>query len=420
MTTDPVTNWLTNNAAHLSTLEPSAPLDDLDYLTGVVGDARIVGIGESAHGVHEFYLARHRILRFLVEKLGFRAYVLESGWCEGLGINRWVHGGAGDLADLQKSGFTYGMGACKEMTAQLEWMRAHNGSASPGVDFSGMDAIAALATPEPGLGPVLAYLEKVEPAAEEYFRAGVMPLVRRFASDAPDIKRYLSIPEADRHWLSLQFTDIGALFDDRRLRYISATTPEEYALARQHVALVQQYDQLLRHFPPSPDASAVHPFADGRMRDRYMSENVAWILEHLGSEARLVVAAHNGHIQRQPLIAKPGDEPAIPTTLGQYLEADWSDSYRPIGLTQRTGKISARPAIALGAPEEDSLAALLARGGTDLLLVDLRRWPTEGPLGKELNDVDVMRLNEDYVAVDPRRSFDAALYVDTTHPYQPL
>jgi erythromycin esterase len=247
-----------------------------------------------------------------------------------------------------------------------------------------------------------------------------MPLVRRFASDAPDINRYLSIPEPDRHWLSLQLTDIGSLFDDRRLRYISATTPEEYALARQQVALVQQYDELLRHFPPTPDAPAVHPFADGRMRDRYMSENVAWILRHLGPGARIVVAAHNGHIQRQPLIAKPGDEPAIPTTLGQYLAADWSDSYRPICLTQRAGKISARPPITLGTPDEDSLAALLARGGADLLLVDLRRWPTDGAVGKELNDVDVMRLNEDYVAVDPRRSFDAALYVDTTHPYEAL
>src|SRR5262249_22396351 len=108
------------------------------------------------------------------------------------------------------------------------------------------------------------------------------------------------------------------------------------------------------------------------------------------------------------------------TTLGQYLEADWSESYRPIALTQRTGKISAKPAIKLGAPEEDSLAALLARGGAELLLVDLRRWPAEEPLGKALEDVDVMRLNEDYVAVDPRRGFDAAIYVDTTTPYEKI
>ena len=43
MTTDVVKSWLETEAAHLSKLEPSAPLEDLDFLAEVVGDARIVG-----------------------------------------------------------------------------------------------------------------------------------------------------------------------------------------------------------------------------------------------------------------------------------------------------------------------------------------------------------------------------------------
>jgi hypothetical protein len=111
---------------------------------------------------------------------------------------------------------------------------------------------------------------------------------------------------------------------------------------------------------------------------------------------------------------------AIPTTLGQYLDADWSDDYRPILVTHRAGQIHASPPVVLGAPDEDSLAALLARGNMDRLLVDLRLWPTEGKLGEELDSVTLMRLNEDYASVDPRRGFDAALYVDTAHPYEKL
>jgi erythromycin esterase len=422
MTTDVVKSWLETEAAHLSTLEPSAPLEDLDFLADVVGNARIVGVGESAHGIHEFYLARHRILRFLVEKLGFRAYVLESGWCEGVAVNEWVHGGMGNLADLQRSGFTYGMGACKEMTAQLEWMRAYNRGGGRGVDFSGMDMIATLATPEPGLRPALAYLDRTDSPAAEYFRREVIPLVERFASDEPDMARYLAIPAADRDRLTALVTDIALLFDDRRIQYISATSLEDYTIARQHVALVKQFDDFIRHFPTTPQADDVHPFADGRMRDRYMAENVAWILEHLGSDARVVVAAHNGHLQRQPMrVFMEGREvTAIPTTLGQYLDAEWSDDYRPIAVTHRAGRISASPPITLGAPDEDSLAALLARGGVDRLLVDLRLWPVDGPLGEELKSVTIMRLNEDYTTVDPRRGFDAVLYVDTTSPYEKL
>jgi erythromycin esterase len=420
MTADVVKSWLETEAAHLSTLEPSAPLEDLDFLAEVVGDARIVGVGESAHGIHEFYLARHRFLRFLVEKMGFRAYVLESGWCEGIAVNEWIHGTRGDLGELQRSGFTYGMGACKEMTAQLEWMRAHNRRGGPGVDFSGMDMIAALATPEPGLRPALAYLERVDPPAADYFRREVVSPIERFAASEPDMARYLSIPLSVRDRVSVLLTDIALLFDDRRIQYISATSLEEYTIARRHVALVKQFDDLIRHSVET-GADAAHPFADGRMRDRYMAENVAWILEHLGSDARIVVAAHNGHLQRRPLtVTREGRQTAIPTTLGQYLDADWSDDYRPILLTHRVGSISASPPVILGAPDEDSLAALLARGGVDRLLVDLRLWPTDGKLGEELDSVTLMRLNEDYASVDPRRGFDAALYVDTTHPYDKL
>lgn len=94
-------------AVDLRTLDPlDDDLDDLTSLADMVGDARIVALGENAHFVHEFYLARHRIVRFLVERLGFRAFCLESGLVEGFAVNDWVRGGAGDLDRLLTCGFT--------------------------------------------------------------------------------------------------------------------------------------------------------------------------------------------------------------------------------------------------------------------------------------------------------------------------
>ena len=57
----------------LRTLDPAAPLDDLEWLDEAIGDARVVAIGESAHGIREFYQLRHRLLRYLVERHGFDA-----------------------------------------------------------------------------------------------------------------------------------------------------------------------------------------------------------------------------------------------------------------------------------------------------------------------------------------------------------
>jgi hypothetical protein len=71
--------WLRANGSLLRTIDPSDDDDfsDLAPLREIVGAARIVGIGESTHWIHEFYQIRHRLTRFLIEKLGFTAVVME-------------------------------------------------------------------------------------------------------------------------------------------------------------------------------------------------------------------------------------------------------------------------------------------------------------------------------------------------------
>lgn len=76
----------------LRTLDPAAPTDDLNWLDAVVGDARVVAIGESAHYNRECYLLRHRLLRHMVERHGFGAYALESRFAKGWQVDMWVRG----------------------------------------------------------------------------------------------------------------------------------------------------------------------------------------------------------------------------------------------------------------------------------------------------------------------------------------
>lgn len=68
---DVLAHWFGTHATTLTTLDPHAPLDDLAPLGEIVGDARVVAIGENAHFVEEFSLARQRLLRMLAEQCGF-------------------------------------------------------------------------------------------------------------------------------------------------------------------------------------------------------------------------------------------------------------------------------------------------------------------------------------------------------------
>jgi erythromycin esterase len=139
-------------ALPLRTVDPADRDDsDLEVLRDVVGDARVVCLGESAHFVSEFYRIRDRVLRLLVRKLGFSAFVLESGLLEGLAVDDWVRGGPGTLVDIARSGLTYAFGRCDEMQIQLAWMRNWNATGEHPVGFYGMDVPGWCVNPGPGV-----------------------------------------------------------------------------------------------------------------------------------------------------------------------------------------------------------------------------------------------------------------------------
>ena len=63
-----------------------------EALEEIIGDARIVLIGESSHGTHEFYEARAEITKWLVEEKGFCAVAAEADWPDAYRVNRYVRG----------------------------------------------------------------------------------------------------------------------------------------------------------------------------------------------------------------------------------------------------------------------------------------------------------------------------------------
>src|SRR5262249_29883955 len=50
-----VISWLKANALPLASVEPGADFKDLEQLRPLIGDARIVSLGEATHGTREFF-----------------------------------------------------------------------------------------------------------------------------------------------------------------------------------------------------------------------------------------------------------------------------------------------------------------------------------------------------------------------------
>ncbi|MFD5185389.1 erythromycin esterase family protein [Streptomyces sp. NPDC058372] len=116
------------HAHALRTTDPSGGLDDLRPLGRMVGDAKVVGLGEATHSSHEFFTMKHRVLRHLVEEKGFRAFALETAWSTGLRLDTYVRTGEGDPRRIMREEFqdTYAWWNTKEYLALVEWIRVWN------------------------------------------------------------------------------------------------------------------------------------------------------------------------------------------------------------------------------------------------------------------------------------------------------
>jgi erythromycin esterase-like protein len=147
---------------------------DYDALLALVGDARIVLLGEASHGTHEFYRERARITKRLIDERGFTAVAIEGDWPDAYRVNRFVSG-AGTDPDAQDAlggfrRFPTWMWRNADVLGFVGWLHTHNGGrhhSARKVGFYGLDLYSLGASME----AVIAYLDEQDPQAADRARA---------------------------------------------------------------------------------------------------------------------------------------------------------------------------------------------------------------------------------------------------------
>ena len=75
---DAVVAWVRAHAVPLAGADPALPDDDLDALLPVLGEARVIGVGEGTHGTREFFQFRDRLVRWLTARGELDAVLWET------------------------------------------------------------------------------------------------------------------------------------------------------------------------------------------------------------------------------------------------------------------------------------------------------------------------------------------------------
>ena len=132
-----VVEWVRAHAVPLAGADPVLPDDDLDALRPVLGEARVIGIGEGTHGTREFFQFRDRLVRWLTRRGELDAVLWETALGPTLAKERALTDP--DAAYDFEAVMGGGLWNTEENRALLDALRAHNLGADRPVRFLGAD-----------------------------------------------------------------------------------------------------------------------------------------------------------------------------------------------------------------------------------------------------------------------------------------
>jgi erythromycin esterase len=355
--------------------------DDLIGLDRLIGDARIVALGEASHGTAEFFQMKHRLLEYLVERKGFTVFAIEGNWPEAQVADRFIKSGEGD-AGAALGAMYFWTWQTEEVSALLHWMRHYNATRGerPVLSFAGFD----MQYPSVAMKRVIDFLDRTTGADRDVVRAlydGMEKL------DEPRSE----IPAEEKTRLREGARKALDLIKAQRAMLLMASTPEEYRDLRQAARIVLQ---------------ALEMRTGILERDRAMAENVCWLIEEGFPGQKIVLWAHNGHIGT--------DMGRSEKSMGGHLRDRYGDQMVVIGFATHRGGVRAWPikegryqpgpavAMPLAPARKVSVEALFQEAGLHRFILDLRRLPKDCALGVWLAKP---RLHRDIGAVyEPDRA----------------
>ena len=135
---DPVVAWFRSQAVPLTTVEAGHGFADMQPLKKMIGNARIVSLGEATHGTREFFQLKHRMVEFLATEMGFTIFSIEANMPEAYRVNDYVLTGTGDPAALLR-GMYFWTWDTQEVLDMILWMRRFNETGKARVEFTGFD-----------------------------------------------------------------------------------------------------------------------------------------------------------------------------------------------------------------------------------------------------------------------------------------
>jgi erythromycin esterase len=296
-------------------------VDELGTLASVVRGSKIIGVGEGAHFVSEFSLARNSIIRYLVERHDFNTVGLECGAIQASRLSGWLHSKA-PFHELERFSdvLTFAM-----YGSVLIWLKSYLEKSGRKLQLVGIDLPNTL-NPKEDLEQLAEAIQIIDPLMKPQTDALIQLLV--------------SIDGQSAYASSTKWGNLDPVRQDKALsgmiqlkHRLASLAPilkkhsdgSIFRIASDRILSIEHTLETLRIMKTFFDGNSIA--GDTSVRDSYMAGVIDGIIR-MNPDMKIIVLAHNNHIQKTP-VSFSGEFTAIP--MGQHL-ADRED-YRAIALT---------------------------------------------------------------------------------------
>jgi erythromycin esterase len=371
-----IAEYLSTHAIPLKSVEAGHGFEDLAALEKILGDTKMVGLGEATHGTREFFHFKHRMLEFLVERMGFNVFAIEASYVGCLNIDDYVVHGKGDPAAALASQ-KFWTWDTEEVADMIRWMREYNSQRplSQRVRFLGFD----IQHFNQAFDVIPAYVKRVAPRHLPKLEEVLQPT--RFDPKAAGSAQDKAAQDA-------RLRGLIDLFEQSEEEYAAQSSADEFETVLQHVRILFQY-----HHSYVMEAAS---------RDTYMAENIQRLMKQLGPKTKMAVWAHNEHLAVNEKFYDEG------RSMGHYLRQWYGPQYYAFGFQFNSGSFQSLHAtmdrlpyhgglqeFTLPATEPGLLGWYLERGREGRpyqnYIIDFRSAPRSGPVAAWLDTPQTMR-----------------------------
>ena len=287
---------------------------DFSVIDQYVKGKKIVAIGESSHGVGQFYELKSELVQYLHKYHQFEVLAIEAGFAD---VNlAWSN--VSQFTSLQlRDNSVFGNFRCKEINGLYEYLKEQSATDNPLI-YTGFDCQLSSSYFTNELEIIFGIVDnRLSDTLANAFAAYYKIYPSVFEEDSTNYTLH-----KERFISSIQHIN-GVINDKKQLiqNELDYTTWQFDILDISLSLLVRSVD-----IPFKDRFNEENIFKGIVFRDQLMFQNLKWLIEEKYPSRKVIIWGHNAHIQKGPL------SNSSTKWMGQHLRDEYEEDYYSIGL----------------------------------------------------------------------------------------